>query len=116
MTIATGFLLRVIVGALAIPVATSFWLLLCTGLLALFLGFGKRRHELVLLDSGASSHRPILREYSPYLLDQMIGVGIANQPTFAEVSPLVDGLINDLTAACFAVAVAVLVHLNNPKS
>lgn len=74
MTIATGFLLRVIVGALAIPVAISFWLLLCTGLLALFLGFGKRRHELVLLDAGASSHRPILREYSPYFLDQMISV------------------------------------------
>ena len=74
MTIATGFLLRVIAGALAIPVAISFWLLLCTGLLALFLGFGKRRHELVLLDVGASSHRPILREYSPYFLDQMISV------------------------------------------
>jgi len=74
MTIATGFLLRVIVGALAIPVAISFWLLICTGLLALFLGFGKRRHELVLLDAGASSHRPILREYSPYFLDQMISV------------------------------------------
>jgi 4-hydroxybenzoate polyprenyltransferase len=74
MTIASGFLLRVIVGALAIPVAISFWLLLCTGLLALFLGFGKRRHELVLLDVEASSHRPILREYSPYFLDQMISV------------------------------------------
>ena len=74
MTIAAGFLLRVIAGGLAIPVAISFWLLLCTGLLALFLGFGKRRHELVLLDAGASSHRPILREYSPYFLDQMISV------------------------------------------
>ena len=74
MTIAAGFLLRVIAGGLAIPVAISFWLLLCTGLLALFLGFGKRRHELVLLDVAASSHRPILREYSPYFLDQMISV------------------------------------------
>ncbi len=74
MTVATGFLLRVIVGALAIPVPISFWLLLCTGLLALFLGFGKRRHELVLLEVEASSHRPILREYSPYFLDQMISV------------------------------------------
>jgi 4-hydroxybenzoate polyprenyltransferase len=74
MTVAAGFLLRVIVGALSIPVAISFWLLLCTGLLALFLGFGKRRHELVLLDVDASSHRPILREYSPYFLDQMISV------------------------------------------
>jgi 4-hydroxybenzoate polyprenyltransferase len=74
MTIAAGFLLRVVAGALVIPVAISFWLLLCTGLLALFLALGKRRHELVLLDVDASSHRPILREYSPYFLDQMISV------------------------------------------
>jgi 4-hydroxybenzoate polyprenyltransferase len=74
MTIAAGFLLRVVAGALVIPVDVSFWLLLCTGLLALFLGFGKRRHELVLLEVDASSHRPILREYSPYFLDQMISV------------------------------------------
>ncbi len=74
MAIAAGFLLRVIAGAVAIPVSISFWLLLCTGLLALFLGFGKRRHELILLEGNASSHRPILREYSPYFLDQMISV------------------------------------------
>jgi 4-hydroxybenzoate polyprenyltransferase len=43
-------------------------------LLALFLGFGKRRHELVLLEINASSHRPILAEYSPYFLDQLIAV------------------------------------------
>jgi 4-hydroxybenzoate polyprenyltransferase len=74
MTIAAGFLLRVVAGAVVIPVVMSFWLLICTGLLALFLGFGKRRHELVLLEAEASSHRPILREYSPYFLDQMISV------------------------------------------
>jgi 4-hydroxybenzoate polyprenyltransferase len=74
MAIAAGFLLRVVAGALAIPVSVSFWLLLCTGLLALFLAFGKRRHELVLLEADASSHRPILDEYSPYFLDQMISV------------------------------------------
>ena len=74
MAIAAGFLLRVVAGAQAIPVAVSFWLLLCTGLLALFLAFGKRRHELLLLEVNASSHRPILDEYSPYFLDQMIGV------------------------------------------
>ena len=78
MTIAAGFLLRVVAGALVIPVAISFWLLLCTGLLALFLALGKRRHELVLLDVDASSHRPILREYSPYFLDQMISVVTAS--------------------------------------
>ena len=45
-----------------------------TILLALFLALSKRRHELVLLANGATSHRRILAEYSPYLLDQMIAV------------------------------------------
>ena len=43
-------------------------------LLALFLALSKRRHELILLEDNADSHREILREYSPYLLDQMIGI------------------------------------------
>lgn len=45
-----------------------------TLLLALFLSFGKRRHELVLLENDAHSHRRSLTGYSPYLLDQMIAV------------------------------------------
>jgi len=44
--IASGFLLRVLAGATAIAVPASHWLLLCTALLALFLGLGKRGHEL----------------------------------------------------------------------
>jgi len=47
-------------------------------LLALFLAMSKRRHELVLLEENAFSHRPILKEYSSYLLDQMIGVVTAS--------------------------------------
>lgn len=74
MTVAAGFLLRVVAGGVAVGVPLSAWLLLCTSLLALFLGFGKRRHELVLLEGGAAEHRPILAEYSPYFLDQMIAV------------------------------------------
>jgi len=72
--ISFGFLLRVIAGAVAIDVVISNWILVCTILLALFLALSKRRHELILLDNNADSHREILREYSPYLLDQMIGV------------------------------------------
>ncbi|MCE5252206.1 decaprenyl-phosphate phosphoribosyltransferase [bacterium] len=72
--ISFGFLLRVIAGALAIHVVISNWILVCTMLLALFLALSKRRHELVLLENNADSHRQILREYSPYLLDQMIGI------------------------------------------
>ena len=72
--ISFGFLLRVIAGALVIHVVISSWILVCTMLLALFLALSKRRHELILLENNADAHREILREYSPYLLDQMIGI------------------------------------------
>jgi 4-hydroxybenzoate polyprenyltransferase len=78
LTLAIGFVLRAIAGAVVIHVEFSSWLLLCTILLALFLGLSKRRHELVLLGDHAQSHRKILEEYSPYLLDQMIGVVTAS--------------------------------------
>jgi 4-hydroxybenzoate polyprenyltransferase len=78
LTIAIGFVLRAVAGAVVIDVAISHWLLICTVLLALFLALSKRRHELTLLTDGAASHRHILGEYSPYLLDQMIGVVTAS--------------------------------------
>jgi 4-hydroxybenzoate polyprenyltransferase len=78
LTIAIGFVLRVAAGAVAIDVPMSHWLLVCTILLALFLALSKRRHELVLLADGATEHRRILQEYSPYLLDQMIAVVTAS--------------------------------------
>lgn len=76
--IAAGFLIRVIAGGLAIRVEVSSWLLICTILLSLFLALGKRRYELTLLQGEAAQHRPILREYTPYLLDQMISVVTAS--------------------------------------
>ena len=78
LTIAIGFVLRVAAGAVAVGVPMSHWLLVCTILLAMFLGLSKRRHELTLLTDGAIGHRRILQEYSPYLLDQMIGVVTAS--------------------------------------
>lgn len=78
LTIAAGFVLRAAAGALAVFVPISHWLLVCTTLLALFLVLSKRRHELTLLADGAITHRPILEEYSPYLLDQMIAVVTAS--------------------------------------
>ena len=63
---------------MAIKVQISPWLLICTTLLALFLALSKRRHEILLLDEEAANHRPILKEYSPYLLDQMISVVTAS--------------------------------------
>ena len=74
LMIAAGFVLRAIAGAVAVNVPIGHWLLVCTTLLALFLALSKRRHELTLLAGGATDHRRILEEYSPYLLDQMIGV------------------------------------------
>ena len=78
LLIAAGFLLRVSAGGVVILVDISDWLLICTFLLALFIALSKRRHELVLLEKNASNHRPILQEYSPYLLDQMISVVTAS--------------------------------------
>ena len=78
LIIAGGFVLRALAGVLVLGIELSHWLLLCTILLALFLTFGKRRHELIALEAGAADHRPILSEYSPQLLDQMIAVVTAS--------------------------------------
>jgi 4-hydroxybenzoate polyprenyltransferase len=78
LTIAIGFALRAAAGAVVLNIAIGHWLLIVTVLGALFLALSKRRHELVLLADGATSHRKILQEYSPYLLDQMISVVTAS--------------------------------------
>jgi 4-hydroxybenzoate polyprenyltransferase len=78
LIIAGGFVLRALAGVVVLGIELSYWLLLCTVLLALFLTFGKRRHELLALEAGAIDHRPILSEYSPQLLDQMIAVVTAS--------------------------------------
>ncbi len=72
--IASGFVLRILAGAVVIPVSISGWLYLVTCLLSLFLALSKRRHELVLLQGQASIHRQILKEYSIPMLDQMITI------------------------------------------
>jgi 4-hydroxybenzoate polyprenyltransferase len=81
LVVAAGFTLRAVAGAVAIDVEISGWLLICTILSALFLALGKRRHESLTLDRDAPSHRPILEEYSPALLDQMIAVVTASTVT-----------------------------------
>ena len=78
LTIAGGFVLRALGGAVAIDVRFSHWLLLLMLLLALFLALSKRRAEIVALADSARGHRPSLADYSPYLLDQMIGVVTAS--------------------------------------
>ena len=81
LTVATGFVLRAVAGAVAVDVDISGWLLICTVLIALFLALGKRRHEYLTLDAEAARHRPILAEYSAALLDQMIAVVTASTVT-----------------------------------
>jgi 4-hydroxybenzoate polyprenyltransferase len=90
MAVAISFVIRATAGSAAIEVPNSSWLIACTFLLALFIGFGKRRHELITLKDEAVSHRVTLKKYSPYFLDQLIGVVTASTVvayTFYTLSP-----------------------------
>lgn len=71
-TIAGGFVLRAAGGAVVLAVPISPWLYVCTVLLSLFLGFGKRRNELRVLEQVAGAHRRNLDDYTLPLLDQLI--------------------------------------------
>ena len=70
MLIATGFVLRVVGGAIAIHVVPTHWLIVCAFLLALFLAFSKRRQELLMLSDDAAQHRHVLASYSVGYLDR----------------------------------------------
>jgi len=84
MVIASGFVLRAVAGAVVIDVPVSPWLVLCTGLLALFLATSKRRNELLLLGEACSEHRPVLAEYSTELLDSfMVTLSAATITSYA---------------------------------
>jgi 4-hydroxybenzoate polyprenyltransferase len=74
MVIAVGFVARAFAGLVAIDALISEWLLLCTGLLALFLGLTKRRAEAVALGGTAHPQRPVLEQYSVTLIDELIAV------------------------------------------
>lgn len=75
--ISAGFVMRAAGGAVVLDIPISPWLYVCTVLLSLFIGFGKRRHELLLLESSAAAHRRNLDEYSSELLDQFITITAA---------------------------------------
>ena len=99
MTIASLFILRVVAGAVAVEAQASEFLLICTGMLALFLGFTKRRQEAMLEASdpeevgGAPATRPVLEHYSLPFLDQMIAMvtaaAIISYVLYAVESPLI---------------------------
>ncbi|RMG55853.1 MAG: decaprenyl-phosphate phosphoribosyltransferase [Gammaproteobacteria bacterium] len=74
--IAIGFMLRILAGTIGIGIPASQWLLVCGFMLTLFLGFAKRQAELMALGEG-QDHRQVLEEYTPQLLDLMLGVTAA---------------------------------------
>jgi 4-hydroxybenzoate polyprenyltransferase len=92
MTIAACFLLRVLTGAVAIDVDASPWLLVCTGMVSLFLGFTKRRQEAVLEKNAQFGARPVLEHYTLPFLDQMVSVvsagTVLSYTIYATQSPL----------------------------
>lgn len=77
MCIAFGFALRVFAGTILPGVRPSDWLIVCTIMLSLFLGFSKRRQELDLLGPENVNHRKVLTDYSVAFLDQMIAIATA---------------------------------------
>lgn len=92
MTIAGCFLLRVLTGAVAVDVVASPWLLVCTGMVSLFLGFTKRRQEAVLEKNAQFGARPVLEHYTLPFLDQMVSMvsagTVLSYTIYATQSPL----------------------------
>jgi 4-hydroxybenzoate polyprenyltransferase len=78
MTISSLFIIRVVAGAVAVGAHASEFLLICTGMLALFLGFTKRRQEAMLEEQDEAETRPVLEHYSLPFLDQMIAMVTAS--------------------------------------
>jgi 4-hydroxybenzoate polyprenyltransferase len=95
MTIGACFLLRVLAGAVTVDVDVSEWLIVCTGMLALFLGFTKRRQEAASELRAGGSTRPVLEHYSMPFLDQMVALvstgTVISYVIYATGSPLVGG-------------------------
>jgi 4-hydroxybenzoate polyprenyltransferase len=77
MSISAGFVIRALAGVAAVGSPISPWLIVCTALLTLFLGFSKRRHEIASLGDAATVHRKNLRDYSVPLLDEMMNIMIS---------------------------------------
>jgi 4-hydroxybenzoate polyprenyltransferase len=92
MAIAGCFLLRVVTGAVAVDVKASSWLLVCTGMVSLFLGFTKRRQEAMLEKDAPFGARPVLEHYTLPFLDQMVSMvsagTVLSYTIYATQSPL----------------------------
>jgi 4-hydroxybenzoate polyprenyltransferase len=95
LTLAALFLVRVTAGSLAISVEPSEWLLCCTAMLALLLGFSKRRQELAIASVDPGAIRPVLEQYSTSFVDQMVSITstgtVVSYTIYAIDSPLIGG-------------------------
>ena len=81
LTLSAFYILRILGGLVAIEARISYWMILCIGLLAMFIGFNKRRHEIKFIGrKEAGLHRGVLHQYRKYTIDQMVSVVTAATP------------------------------------
>ena len=105
--LASGFVLRVYAGAVAIRVNLSFWMFITTLCLALYLACGKRRQELV--KSGTKS-RAVLREYTAPLLDSYSSISEISAIVFyglfvSTTRPELPSRCRSCCSGCFGIAI-----------
>ena len=108
MTISGLFVLRVLAGAVAVDADASAFLLLCTGMVALFLGFTKRRQEATSEMHSGTETRPVLEHYSIPFLDQMVAMVTAttvmSYAIYAVNSPLIGSkMLGTLPAVVYGI-------------
>jgi 4-hydroxybenzoate polyprenyltransferase len=115
MSIAIGFVLRAVgsvevLRGVAPSTELSPWLLVCTFFLALFLGFGKRRHEALVLGEGAGAHRSTLTHYPSELLDALIGVVTASTVVSYAIYTIWPGTVEKVGSAHLVYTVPFVVY------
>ncbi len=115
LMIAMSFVVRAIAGVMALrpfdpAIELSPWLLVCTLFLALFLGFGKRRHELTILEATASDHRATLGQYSRPFLDQLITVAAAATLIAYAIYTIAPGTLNKFHSPALVFTIPFVVY------
>ena len=124
MVIASGFVLRVVGGAVAIAVVPTHWLIACAFLLALFLAFSKRRQELLTLSESATAHRKVLGQYSIAYLEQvniiLIGAAVVSYALYTVAPETIerfgtDALIYGTVFVIYGM-LRYLALINNPEN
>jgi 4-hydroxybenzoate polyprenyltransferase len=115
MAIAIGFVLRAVasveaLGRVAPDTEISPWLLVCTFFLALFLGLGKRRHEVLMLGDQAAEHRSTLRFYAPPLIDPLVGVVTASTVVSYAIYTIWPGTVEKVGSANLVYTVPFVVY------